>query len=240
MKLSGELKAFEGRLGHRFSQPALLVRAVTHSSMVSPTRDDNQRLEFLGDRVLGLVMAEALLERDRMAEEGLLAPRFNALVRKETCADVAREIGLGDVLKLGRSEMLSGGRRKQALLGDAMEAVIAAVYRDAGFEAAKALVLRLWGQRIDSVEEDARDAKTALQEWAQARALPPPITLKRRARVQTTRRGSPSRSGLPSARPKARRRDRSGRPNRPPPRRFSRGSRRAEGPGRHAGGMRPF
>lgn len=174
MKLSGELRAFEGRLGHRFSQPALLVRAVTHSSMVSPTRDDNQRLEFLGDRVLGLVMAEALLERDRMAEEGLLAPRFNALVRKETCADVAREIGLGDVLKLGRSEMLSGGRRKQALLGDAMEAVIAAVYRDAGFEAAKALVLRLWGQRIDSVEEDARDAKTALQEWAQARALPPP------------------------------------------------------------------
>jgi len=70
--------------------------------------------------------------------------------------------------------MLSGGRRKQALLGDAMEAVIAAVYRDAGFEAAKALVLRLWGERIDSVEEDARDAKTALQEWAQARALPPP------------------------------------------------------------------
>ena len=174
MKLSAELKAFEDRLGHRFEQPALLVRAVTHSSMASPTRNDNQRLEFLGDRVLGLVMAEALLERDRAAEEGLLAPRFNALVRKEACADVAREIALGDVLKLGRSEMLSGGRRKQALLGDAMEAVIAAVYRDAGFDVAKAVVLRLWGKRIDSVKEDARDAKTALQEWAQARGLPPP------------------------------------------------------------------
>jgi len=183
MKLSAELKAFHDRLGHRFAQPALLVRAVTHSSMASATRDDNQRLEFLGDRVLGLVMAEALLERDPAAEEGLLAPRYNALVRKEACADVAREIDLGAVLKLGRSEMLSGGRRKLALLGDAMEAVIAAVYRDAGFDVAKAVVLRLWGSRIDKVKDDARDAKTALQEWAQARGLPPP------AYVETARTG---------------------------------------------------
>ena len=174
MKLSGELKAFEGRLGHKFAEPELLVRAVTHSSMSSPNRDDNQRLEFLGDRVLGLVMAEALLERDRAAQEGQLAPRFNALVRKEACADVARQIDLGKVLKLGRSEMMSGGRRKQALLGDGMEAVIAAVYRDAGFEAAREVVLRLWGKRIESVKEDARDAKTALQEWAQARGQMPP------------------------------------------------------------------
>ena len=174
MKLSGELKAFEGRLGHKFAEPELLVRAVTHSSMSSPNRDDNQRLEFLGDRVLGLVMAEALLERDRAAQEGQLAPRFNALVRKEACADVARQIDLGKVLKLGRSEMMSGGRRKQALLGDGMEAVIAAVYRDAGFEAAREVVLRLWGKRIESVKEDARDAKTALQEWAQARGQTPP------------------------------------------------------------------
>uniref|UniRef100_UPI003B52EBCA ribonuclease III n=1 Tax=Roseovarius indicus TaxID=540747 RepID=UPI003B52EBCA len=174
MKLSGELKAFEGRLGHKFAEPELLVRAVTHSSMSSPNRDDNQRLEFLGDRVLGLVMAEALLERDRAAQEGQLAPRFNALVRKEACADVARQIDLGKVLKLGRSEMMSGGRRKQALLGDGMEAVIAAVYRDAGFEAAREVVLRLWGKRIESVKEDARDAKTALQEWAQARGQLPP------------------------------------------------------------------
>lgn len=150
------------------------MRAVTHSSRAGVNREDNQRLEFLGDRVLGLVMAEALLAEDKSATEGQLAPRFNALVRKEACADVAREIDLGAALKLGRSEMLSGGRRKQALLGDAMEAVIAAVYLDAGFDAAKAMVLRLWGDRIGAVKEDARDAKTALQEWVQARAMPPP------------------------------------------------------------------
>ncbi|QGX99398.1 ribonuclease III [Roseovarius faecimaris] len=174
MKLSADLKAFETRLGHSFADPELLLRAVTHASMSSATRGDNQRLEFLGDRVLGLVMAEALLEVDPEASEGQLAPRFNALVRKETCAEVAREIDLGKVLKLGRSEMMSGGRRKQALLGDAMEAVIAAVYRDAGFAAARDLVRRLWGARVHNVQDDARDAKTALQEWAQARGLPPP------------------------------------------------------------------
>ena len=177
MKLSADLLAFTGRIGHQFREPDLLMRAVTHASISSVTRPDNQRLEFLGDRVLGLAMAEALLRADLQASEGQLAPRYNALVRKETCADVAREIGLGDVLKLGRSEMMSGGRRKDALLGDALEAVIAAVYMDAGFEAAKAVVLGLWGDRIAAVEADSRDAKTALQEWAQARGLPPPVYL---------------------------------------------------------------
>ncbi|MDZ4391827.1 ribonuclease III [Cypionkella sp.] len=175
MRLAADLKAFEARIGHQFRQPELLLRAVTHASISSTTRPDNQRLEFLGDRVLGLVMAEALLGADTGASEGQLAPRFNALVRKEACAEVAREVGLGDVLKLGRSEMLSGGRRKEALLGDAMEAVIAAVYHDGGFDAARALILRLWGPRIGAVEQDARDPKTALQEWAQARAMPPPV-----------------------------------------------------------------
>ncbi|MFN4193825.1 MAG: ribonuclease III [Tabrizicola sp.] len=174
MRLSADLVAFQGRLGHSFNKPEILLRAVTHASIGTATRPDNQRLEFLGDRVLGLVMAEALLTADPEAREGQLAPRFNALVRKETCADVAREVGLGEVLKLGRSEMLTGGRRKEALLGDALEAVIAAVYQDAGFEAARALVLRLWGGRIAAVEPDARDAKTSLQEWAQARGMPPP------------------------------------------------------------------
>ena len=174
MKLSADLQAFEDRIGYRFARPEFLVRALTHGSVSSPTRSDNQRLEFLGDRVLGLVMAEALLKSDTSASEGQLAPRFNALVRKEACAEVAREIDLGAVLKLGRSEMMSGGRRKQALLGDAMEAVIAAVYRDAGFEVARAMILRLWGKRITTVEADARDAKTVLQEWAQARGLQPP------------------------------------------------------------------
>jgi ribonuclease-3 len=174
VKLSAEIKVFEDRIGHRFARPELLMRALTHSSVSSPTRQDNQRLEFLGDRVLGLVMAEALLERDKSASEGKLAPQYNALVRKETCADVARQIGLGDVLRLGRSEMLSGGRRKQALLGDAMEAVIAAVYLDGGIEAARDLILREWGKRVDTVKADARDAKTSLQEWAQARGQQPP------------------------------------------------------------------
>ncbi len=174
MKISGDLLAFSARIGHSFRQPDLLLRAVTHASISSGSRPDNQRLEFLGDRVLGLVMAEALLKADTRASEGQLAPRFNALVRKESCADVAREVGLGDVLKLGRSEMMSGGRRKEALLGDAMEAVIAAVYLDGGFEAARGLVLRLWGARVGEVQQDARDAKTSLQEWAQARGLTPP------------------------------------------------------------------
>jgi ribonuclease-3 len=172
--LSGELRDFQHRLGHAFARPELLLRALTHSSLASASRPDNQRLEFLGDRVLGLVMAEALLEADPDAAEGQLAPRYNALVRRETCAEVAGEIGLGDVIKLGRSETMTGGRRKAALLADGMEAVIAAVYLDAGFPAAKALVLRLWGARVGRVAEDARDPKTALQEWAQARGMPPP------------------------------------------------------------------
>ncbi|MDP3959121.1 MAG: ribonuclease III [Pseudorhodobacter sp.] len=175
MKLSADLLAFAGRLGHVFRRPELLRRALTHASISAATRPDNQRLEFLGDRVLGLVMSEALLAADPEASEGQLAPRFNALVRKETCADVARELALGDVLKLGRSEMVSGGRRKEALLGDAMEAVIAAVYQDGGFDAARGVVLRVWGERIGAVQADARDAKTSLQEWAQARGLPPPL-----------------------------------------------------------------
>jgi len=174
VKLAAELKAFSARIGHDFKRTELLVEALTHSSLSSATRPDNQRLEFLGDRVLGLVISEALLDADTEASEGLLAPRFNSLVRKETCAEIAVEIALGDALKLGRSEMISGGRRKQALLGDAVEAVIAAVYLDAGFDTARSMILRLWGQRISAAKADARDAKTMLQEWAQARRQSPP------------------------------------------------------------------
>ena len=106
MKLSADLVSFQNRLGYTFDDPSLLVEAVTHSSMSSQTRHDNQRLEFLGDRVLGLVIARALFDKDINAKEGLLAPRFNTLVRKETCAGVAQKIDLGSVLKLGRSEMV--------------------------------------------------------------------------------------------------------------------------------------
>ena len=174
MKKSEAIRSFEQRLGYEFYNLSLLVEALTHSSIASDFRKDNQRLEFLGDRVLGLVMAEALLEIDQTAPEGTLAPRFNALVRKETCAEVARQIELGGVLKIGRSEMLSGGRRKDALLGDGMEAVIAAIYKDGGFEIAKTIIIKLWGDRIKNVKVDARDAKTMLQEWAQARGQNPP------------------------------------------------------------------
>ena len=174
MKVGADLQAFMDRLGHDFTRPELLIRALTHGSVASPTRPDNQRLEFLGDRVLGLTIAEALFKTDRSATEGQLAPRYNALVKGETCAAIARGIGLGDVLKLGRSEMLSGGRRKEALLADAMEAVLAAVYLDAGFEAARTVILRLWADRLQNVDDDARDAKTALQEWAQAQGMQPP------------------------------------------------------------------
>ena len=174
IKLSSELRQFSADIGYEFKDPRHLITALTHSSISSATRSNNERLEFLGDRVLGLVMAQALLDLDAKATEGQLAPRFNALVRKETCADVARSIGIGTLLKLGRSEMISGGRRKEALLGDAMEALIAAVYRDGGFSKAQALILRLWNTRITSVKADARDPKTALQEWVQARKGPPP------------------------------------------------------------------
>ena len=173
MRLSGPLRALSERLGHEFRDPSLLVRALTHGSRGSG-EGDNQRLEFLGDRVLGLVVAEALLEADPAADEGRIAPRFNALVRRETCAEVARAVDLGAGLKLGRSEMIGGGRRKEALLADAMEAAIAAIYLDGGLEAARAAVLRLWGERIAAAPEDARDAKSALQEWAQGRGLSPP------------------------------------------------------------------
>jgi len=167
--VSPEVAAFCQRLGHQFTWPDLLVEALTHPSVSSATRSSNQRLEFLGDRVLGLVVAEELLAADPGASEGDLALRFNSLVRRETCADVARQLELGDALRMGRAEMLSGGRRKDAALADAMEAVIAAVFADAGFFAARSVVLAAWGDRIERSRRDAKDPKTALQEWVQSR-----------------------------------------------------------------------
>lgn len=175
MSTDPAIRRFSERLGHRFKDEGLLRQALTHASSASKKDHDNQRLEFLGDRVLGLVIAQALFEVDPKAREGQLAPRFNALVRKEACADVAEEIDLGEALMLGRSEMRSGGRRKVALLGDAMEAVIAAVFLDSGFDTAQAMILRLWGNRIYTAEARAADPKSTLQEWAQARGLPTPI-----------------------------------------------------------------
>ncbi len=162
------------RLGHDFARPDLLEEALTHVSAGGPAQSDNQRLEFLGDRVLGLVIAEELLKRKPTESEGMLAPRLNALVRKETCAEVAAALDLGAHLAMAPAESRSGGRKKAAILADAMEAVIAAVYFDAGLEAARALILAHWGPRLDAQAETPVDAKTQLQEWAQARALPLP------------------------------------------------------------------
>ena len=171
---SGPVGELAERLGHRFARPGLLEEALTHPSAAGPARPSNQRLEFLGDRVLGLVIAEALLETFPDADEGELAPRLNELVRRETLAEVAGEIGLGAYLRLGRSETTSGGRRKAAILADAMEAVIAALYLDGGLEVARAFVLRHWAGRIASGRAAPVDAKSRLQEWAQARGMGPP------------------------------------------------------------------
>lgn len=161
--------ALETALGWKFTTLSLLEQAVIHTS--ARERLSNERLEFLGDRVLGLVIAEALLEAFPDEEEGALAPRLNALVRKETCAEIARDISLGQYLKLARSESLSGGRRKTAMLGDAMEAVLAAVYLDGGIDAAEAVIKKHWAPRLSALSVAPIDPKTALQEWAQARGM---------------------------------------------------------------------
>lgn len=171
MNETAETNAFAARLGHQFARPELLVRALTHGSRSAGGQADYQRLEFLGDRVLGLVIAQALFESDRGAREGQLAPRLNALVRKETCAEIAEAIDLGAAVRLGRSEALSGGRRKTAILGDAMEAVLAAIYLDGGLSAAQQVILTLWADHIETAELRAADPKSALQEWAQARGM---------------------------------------------------------------------
>lgn len=171
------IAAFENRIGYRFGDGELLERALTHSSAgdrKSARNTDNERLEFLGDRVLGLVIADMLVERFPKSSEGELAPRLNALVRKETCADVAREIALGDIMVMSAGEAQAGGRQKEAILGDACEALIAAIYRDGGLEPARAFIAAHWSQRFDGVRVPPRDPKTVLQEWMQGRKLPPP------------------------------------------------------------------
>lgn len=173
-------KSFETlteRLGHAFSNPELLRRALTHSSARNrkPSSHDYEQLEFLGDRVLGLVISEMLIESFPDAREGDLARRFNRLVRKETCAEVAEEIQLGDFVIMSASEAESGGRGKQTILGDACEAVLGAVFRDAGYDAARTVIRRFWSPRLYDNTVPLRDAKSALQEWAQGRGLALPI-----------------------------------------------------------------
>jgi ribonuclease III len=168
----------EARLGYRFADPGLLDRALTHSSAVSPSRRierSYQRLEFLGDRVLGLVVADMLYRRLPRANEGELSRALNALVRKETCAAIARELDLGTEMNLGDSEARTGGAKKEAILGDVAEAVIGAVYCDGGLGKAFEIVERLFGDYVGHAGIDRADAKTTLQEWAQGRGLEPPL-----------------------------------------------------------------
>lgn len=162
-------------LGHDFAAPDLLDEALTHPSIRSGQGSrDYDRLEFLGDRVLGLVIAERLLVRFGEADAGHLARRFNDLVRRETLAEVAHEVGLGDHLKLARSEVESGGRDKPAILANACEAVIAALYLDGGLTAAADFIGRYWEPRMAALTKAPKDAKTSLQEWGHARGLEPP------------------------------------------------------------------
>ena len=168
-----KFKELETKLGHRFKNPALLERALTHASVSGGkiARFDNERLEFIGDRVLGLAIAEILNEQYPEASEGELARRYNRLVRGEACAKVARNIGLGAHLILSDSEADSGGRDKTTILADAAEALLGAVFIDGGFEKARTVVRKLWQEQSEPVPEVAVDAKSALQEWAQGQGL---------------------------------------------------------------------
>ena len=161
----------EVRLGHRFVDRALLLRALTHASSDSDIAHNNQRLEFLGDRVLSLIIADLLVARFPSDAEGELAPRLNALVRRDTIAEVAREIRLGEEVIMAAAEQASGGRDKPAILADACEALIAALYLDGGMAAARRFVENLWGPRLGRMTLAPADAKSALQEWTQARKL---------------------------------------------------------------------
>ncbi len=170
-------RAFADALDHRFQDPALLARALTHRSHVKGRKgglDSNERLEFVGDRVLGLVIAEWLIERFPHDREGGLGRRLARLVDRDTLAAVARGIGLGAALSIPPSEEAAGVRERDSVLADACEALIGALYLDGGLEAARHFVRRHWAERVERMAEAPRDPKTALQEWAQARGLPLP------------------------------------------------------------------
>jgi ribonuclease III len=174
---SAEIAELEDRIGYRFAEHAWLDRALTHSSALSGGRDRGgsyQRLEFLGDHVLGLVISDMLFRAFPAATEGELSRRLAALVRKETCADVARVIDLGPVMRLGNSEIQAGGHRRTAILADVCEALIGAVFVDGGYAAAATLIKRYWQERMLKPPRPLRDPKTLLQEWAQARGMPAP------------------------------------------------------------------
>ncbi|VAW15713.1 Ribonuclease III [hydrothermal vent metagenome] len=167
----------EKRLGYVFSDKELLKRALTHSSAISPGKrieHSYQRLEFLGDRVLGLVVADLLFKRTPQANEGELSRTLNSVVRKESCAQVARALDLGAAIYLGTSEARTGGAEKEAILGDVCEAIIGAIYCDGGLASAYTFIENAFASHLSNSDAHRADAKTSLQEWAQGRKLLPP------------------------------------------------------------------
>src|SRR5204862_7083373 len=162
-----------------FSDPAVLATAFTHVSALKPaTRhraDSYQRLEFLGDRVLGLVVSDMLYRAYPRADEGELSKRLADLVRKESCAAVAKSLGLDDDIKLGAVGAGASARLRKSVLGDICEAVIGAVLRDGGYNAAAQFVERNWTQRMRKPRRPLREPKTVLQEWARGEGLPAPV-----------------------------------------------------------------
>ena len=171
--MDARLTALQQRLGHRFAEPELLSRAVTHRSF---SADHNERLEFLGDAVLSLAISALLFERFGGSDEGDLTRVRAHLVREDTLHRVAVVIGLPEVLRLSEGEARGGGAQRPSILADALEAIIGATFLDGGFDSARALVQRLFGEVIVSTDIDSwtKDAKTELQEWLQARRLPVP------------------------------------------------------------------
>ena len=158
----------ESRLGHVFQDRELLKRALTHAS-VGRGEADNERLEFLGDRVLALVVAEALLARDPAADAGPLSKRLHVLVSREACAEVGRTLGIGPALRLPGGETRRGAREQMRFLADACEALIGALYLDAGLETARERVLAAWASLVESPhDERTANPKSRLQEWAAA------------------------------------------------------------------------
>ncbi|WP_131193824.1 ribonuclease III [Lichenihabitans psoromatis] len=169
--------ALETRIGHTFASPELLHRALTHISHAPTDRKGSsyQRLEFLGDRVLGMAVSAMLFEAFPEAEEGELSRRLAGLVRKETCADVAAEWDVSPHIRLGDNEAQSGGHAKPAIMGDVCEAIIGALYLDGGYAVAEAAITAVWRARMLTPTRPLRDPKTALQEWAQGLGRPAPV-----------------------------------------------------------------
>ncbi|MEQ1437829.1 ribonuclease III [Fontimonas sp. SYSU GA230001] len=171
--MSDPLDSLQARLGHRFADPELLDRALSHRSLGGR---NNERLEFLGDALLNFVAADTLYADKPGAEEGALSRLRAGLVREESLARLARELRLGEVIRLGESELKSGGFRRDSILADAVEALLGAVYLDAGFAKARTVCRNLLQPLLAELPEaeQLKDAKTRLQEWLQARARPLP------------------------------------------------------------------